>query len=247
MQGVDALPHLENSLKKLHFEIWHGFIFVNISGNAPALRPQLRSLEELASPYCFEEMKCLDFQNFDCDWNWKTSLDNFSEAMHQPLVHPEANPLVPSVNAQYFETDGPYSYFFLPTRNGEVSPGSMPTIAGLGDAAQRRLVVLNIYPTFHLLIDRNSMFWLDFDIRSVEHHQMNWRFLAPATTFKRPTFAAELDELRPLMLEIMNQDVRICRKVRDGIHSRLAEPGRLSLMERVMHQFHNFILDSLGH
>ncbi len=44
---------------------------------------------------------------------------------------------------------------------------------------------------------------------------------------------------------ILLQDVDVCTRVGRGVQSRLAGPGRLSWMEKSIHQFQNWLVDQL--
>ena len=68
-------------------EIWHGFIYVNLDGNAKPLATRLKGLEHYVQNHHMEEM----LQQFTSEeaWpaNWKCLTENFMEGYHLSTLH----------------------------------------------------------------------------------------------------------------------------------------------------------------
>ncbi|MEM7547575.1 MAG: aromatic ring-hydroxylating dioxygenase subunit alpha [Pseudomonadota bacterium] len=78
-------------------EIWRGFIYVNLSGDAAPLAPQLTKLDDLIGIYDQSKMQIQHIEEEDWRCNWKCLVENFMEAYHLSVVHPETlHPFTPT-------------------------------------------------------------------------------------------------------------------------------------------------------
>jgi len=247
MNDVEGFVRRDIGLPELRHEVWHGFVFVNIDGKAAPLAETLAELEPMVAPYGYAEMERFELKRVRVPWNWKISLENFSEAYHQPWVHPEsAEKGFPADKAVYYENpNNAWSLFRLHERDNEIYPLFAPAIPSLDDAYRRFVSVFNIYPYFHCLSDAATPLLLDFNIFGPEDHEMVWSLLLPRGTRETPDLEARLDGFRAFIEPIMVEDVEVCTGIAAGVQSRFTRAGRLSLMERAVHQFHNWWLDRM--
>jgi len=246
-------PHMEQTkgfsvqdwyLPRLQVDVWQGFIFVNFDAHAEPLSPQLKTLDRVLEKYDMGNMVGVDFERYQGRWNWKATLDNFSEAYHQPPIHTETfEPWCPAHLAVYEDVDGPYSLFYMPTRDNLPFPTSLPPIEGLPQDYYRQCIVVNVYPHFHLLIDSSMAMWLDWDIRAVDDHDLIWRMVVPRSTLALPDFEQRKQQLHAALKPVWVEDEYACLGHARGVQSRFAQAGRMSHMEKSLHQFHNWLLD----
>jgi Rieske 2Fe-2S family protein len=80
-------------------ELWEGFIWLNVSGDAPPLREQVLRLgsddPEQWARYGLGHLVIGATRQYDVHANWKTIVENYNECLHCPTVHPSLVPLVP--------------------------------------------------------------------------------------------------------------------------------------------------------
>lgn len=250
-------PHMEKTrgfdpkdwhLPHLGIDIWQGFIFVNFDRDAAPLSPRLKTLDTLLAKYDMANMGCVDFERYQGQWNWKGTLDNFSEAYHQPPIHTDTfEPWCPANLAVYEDVDGPYNLFYMPTGDNRPFPTTLPPLEGLPEHYYSTAIVINVFPHFHLLIDSSSAMWLDWDIRGVEDHDLIWKLVAPRATLALPDFEARKQELHTALKPVWVEDEFACLGHARGVRSRFAQQGRPSFMEKSLHQFHNWLLDQYQH
>jgi Rieske 2Fe-2S family protein len=96
----------EHGLVELPLESWHGFLFVNGSGDAPPFAEHVGALDDLVAPYRPERLVPLVSHSYDLDCNWKVILENYHECYHCPLIHPELCQVSPPASGDNFELDG---------------------------------------------------------------------------------------------------------------------------------------------
>jgi choline monooxygenase len=257
MDKTEGFNREDHSLPRIRTELWHGFIFINFDNDAPALSPQLSGLNKYIDGYEFEDRVAVPMTKVPAAWNWKLSLENFTEAYHQPWVHAKtAESFAPAKGARYYDNDGgPWSAFLIPhARDIEafptVSPTSKPNPQATIDpmapptSIDEGALVFNIYPYFHSLTTAHSTLWLDFSIDAVGQHELIWRVLFRKSDVKDGS-DEELQRLIGFIGPVIDEDVGICTSVGRGSRSRLARAGRLSYMEKSVHQFHNWWLDAV--
>lgn len=97
-------PHLEAQrlqLPEVKVDVWAGFVFVNVDGNAAPLREWLTPL-----PAHFERWKLEDCVT--SVWvakvipaNWKATAEAFMEAWHSFVTHPQILPFTGDANTRY--------------------------------------------------------------------------------------------------------------------------------------------------
>ena len=67
---------------------WHGWVFVNASGDAPALDEYVGNLDELVAPWEIDRMFVAASHDYVINANWKTITENYHECYHCPSIHP---------------------------------------------------------------------------------------------------------------------------------------------------------------
>jgi len=253
MDKATGFNRQDFGLLKLRSEIWHGLVFVNLDPDAAPLAPQLRGLEKYVAGYGMEDWVAVSMATIPAHWNWKVSLENFTEAYHQPWVHAAtAEPVAPSKGARYYDNDGGlWSAFLIPNATPHSEAGSAAAPKGpppgpdaLPASIDEGALVFNIYPYFHSLATSNAILWLDLSIDSVGRHDLVWRVLFPKAAVADGT-EGPLQEFKGFLQPVIQEDVGICTAVGIGTRSRLARAGRLSHMEKCVHQFHNWWLDGV--
>lgn len=246
MDDVEDFVRRDIRLPELRHEIWQGFVFVNFDGKAPPLSKTLAELEPLVAPYRFEEMERVELKRMRVHWNWKVSLENFSEAYHQPWVHPvTAEKDFPAAKARYFDTNNGYSLFRLHQGKDEMFPLFTDPVADIPDEYRYFVSVFNIYPYFHCLTDAGTPLLLDLNIFSETDHELIWSLLLPKGSKGSPDLEEKLAAFLSFIEPIMIEDIDVCSGIAQGVRSKFTQQGRLSRMEKAIHQFHNWWLDRM--
>jgi nitrite reductase/ring-hydroxylating ferredoxin subunit len=231
-------------LPEIALDVWQGFVFVNFDANAVPLSKQLSTLDKVLEPFNLAAMKAVEFHDYPAPWNWKHTIENFSEAYHQPPIHPTTfEPWCPASLCRYDDVDGPYNLFWMPTANGGALPTAFPVIDGLPEELKRTTLVVNVFPYFHLLIDPACVVWLDMKVSGVHDHRNIWKLMVPPTTYALPDFEKRKKAFLETILPVWNEDTFACEGAAAGSRSALGAQGRLSWMEKSIHQFQNWLTD----
>ena len=157
-----AAPHMDEAagfdrancrLPAFPLERWNGFLFLNFDADAQPLRPQIAPLTAELEPYRLAERKSTFVKSLDCDWNWKVSMENFTEAYHHIGIHLNSvEPYAPANKTVYEDTNNAYSLFWMFAADDDHYLSSLfPEIPEL-QGKYRNSGVANVYPFLHLLL-----------------------------------------------------------------------------------------------
>ena len=246
--SLAAAPYMQEgfdpsvwAMPRFAVDVWQGFVFINFDRDAEPLAPQLTTLDAAIAPFGVETMRRSTMRQVPWTGNWKATLDNFTEAYHQPFVHPTTfEPWAPARLGVYDEVDGPYNLFWLPSKGEDIHTLWDP-VPGLPEKYRKCFIVVNIFPLFHVLIDPSCWVVLDMTPTSAGTVDARWEVLVTPETFARPDFEAERDQLTEMLLPTWAEDQDACATVGQGQSSRFAEQGHYSWMERSVHQFHSWM------
>jgi len=229
-------------LPRLGVDVWQGFVFVNFDADAPLLSPQLRTLDALVAPLNLGAMKTALLRSVPWPGNWKSTLENFTEAYHQPCIHPKTfEPWAPAKLAIYEDVDGPYNIFWLPSPQGEPVKVIFPEIPALPHRFRTAFLIVNVFPYFHFLIDPSCAISLDMEIGGAADLRCSWSVHVPPETYSAPDFDEKRQELLRILMPTYSEDESACQRIIAGQRSRFAQQGKYSWMEKSVHQFHSWL------
>ena len=145
IEGREDFDRAGCALPEVATEVWLGFLFVNLDGQAPPLAPRLEGLLPIVRNYHMEEMVLGHCETESWGTNWKCLTENFMEGYHLSTVHYETlHPITPTRLCEHFPAGEGYLGYYsrfpadLPPR-GRYHPD-------LTDAERNRSVMFAILP-----------------------------------------------------------------------------------------------------
>ncbi|MEK6566758.1 MAG: aromatic ring-hydroxylating dioxygenase subunit alpha [Bacteroidota bacterium] len=211
------------------FDAWEGLLFVNLTGEGPALKRVFDGLRERILPVSLASKIFCKRLVYTVKANWKVYVDNYLEGYHLPYVHPELCNLLDYQNYvtetfQYYSlqhspiqkkdnlygsTDGPAYYFFVwPNFMLNILPGRLQTNVVIPSAHDKCTVIFDYYYD---------------DVASSKAKEM-----------------IEADIL--YSDKVQKEDAEICEHVQRGLQSRAYNKGRFSPdMENGVYHFQTLL------
>jgi len=219
-KGVTA----ENcSLPIFRSEVWNGFIYANLDNDALPLSPRLAQLDHLLANYRSSEMRFV--RSFEEDWhtNWKCLVENFMEAYHLSVVHPETlHPYTPTGLSRKSMSDDSFTsycanYPETATSRGQGAPG-------LTDEERRRSTLFNLFPT--QIASQAATLLVSFSIMplAVDKIRVRWTM----STYGDELTQDELEDRIALWLEVNREDREKLERMQKALSSRYAPSGQLA-------------------
>jgi glycine betaine catabolism A len=224
----------KHGLVELPLESWHGFLFVNGSGDAPPFAEHVGALDELVAPYQPARLVPLASHAYDLACNWKVVLENYHECYHCPLIHPELCQVSPPASGDNFELDGAWVGGTMDLKDHAATMSldghsdGVP-IPGLDAERLRTVAYLGLFP--NLLLSLHPDYLMTHLVEplgpDLSHVVCTWYFPPEATGRPGfdPAYAVEFWD------RTNRQDWAACESVQRGMASPHFQPGPLAPAE----------------
>ena len=159
MDGVEGFDPAACSLPEFKVEEWLGFVFVNTSGTAAPLAPQLEGMLPYLKNYHPEERHSTETWFEEWSTNWKSLIENFMEGYHLSITHAKTLDHVTPTRLCEKLASGPgftaYRSNYDPT-----FPQREPFPEDLTEQERRSSVLFNVYPNFVITVGPNCAVFL---------------------------------------------------------------------------------------
>jgi Rieske 2Fe-2S family protein len=219
---------------------WHGWVFVNASGDAPTLEEHVGNLDGLVGPYGPERLFAGAGHSYEVRANWKTITENYHECYHCPSIHPELCAVTPPDSGENIAHQGVWVGGDMTLREhaetmsltGESRGVPLP---GLDEAGRRKVLYAGLAP--NLLISLHPDYVMTHRLQPVapDLTVVECLWLFPPEAHGRPDFdpAYAVD-----FWDITNrQDWQAVESVARGLSSRGFRQGPFSGSEDEVHEF----------
>lgn len=226
------------SLHRVASTSWDGYLFLNLSGKAGALSEQLGAMKEKFRDWKSEDLRMGKRVLYSIKANWKLIVQNYSECLHCPVIHPTLKKL-----SHYMSGDNePHTSQYLGgsmalnegvTTMSVTGASPRPALPGL-DAKQKRHVyyywvmpnlLLSLHPDY---VMAHTLWPKQADLTEVV---CEWLFHKDEVT--KPAFSA--DDVVGFWDEVNKEDWRVSELSQLGISSRAYTPGPYSKREGLLY------------
>ena len=249
MDRVEGFSVSDYPLAGAACEEWGGIVFVRVAEGGPGLLEQLGPAAARLGSWGLSDLRSAHTAQYDLKANWKLVVQNFSECLHCPVIHPQLQRLS----------------HYLSGENYPVTPGAIGSAMDLAEGietlstdgrlvgvplpdlppADRRRVAYDILlPNVMLCLHPDYV--VRYLMRPLEVGRTTIRcdWLFSAETLSResfdPTPAVEFWHTTNL------QDWRVSELAQQGIASSAYRPGPYSNREDQLWQIDRLILERLG-
>ena len=248
MDGTANFRKEDFPLRRVRADVWGGFVWINAADAGPSLEEQLADLPAKFSPWRLDELRWGARLEYDITANWKLILQNFSECLHCPNLHPVLNKLSHYLSGE----NEPLRPTYMGGRM-DLAPGvetmsmdgarSCDYLPSLGPDERRRVYYYAIFP--NLLISAHPDYVMVHTLRPLAHDRTKLvcEFLYHPAELAKATFDPKS------ILEFWDmtnkQDWFVCELAQQGINSRGYTPGPYSNREDLLYAFDRFIVSAL--
>lgn len=119
--GFTSLDGDDLSLLPVRSAVWHGWIFVNPSGDAGPLSGTVGNLGTYLDAYRPEDLSSVATRTYEVAADWKLIVENYLECYHCPSVHPELSKVQRTAGGEDFPAEGSWFGGSLDLRNTATS------------------------------------------------------------------------------------------------------------------------------
>jgi Rieske 2Fe-2S family protein len=249
---MEDVAHFRKDAYPLHAiatALWDGHLFVNLAPDPKPLAATLGALADRFRPWRMEELKRWARIEYDVRANWKLVIQNYSECLHCPTVHPALNRLSHYLSGENEPLQPGYMGGCMDLRPGVETmslDGTCPRapLPGLAAADRRRVYYYAVFPNLLLTLHPDYMMTHALWPLAPDRTRIvcEWHF--HPDELARPDFdgrdAVEFWDLTN------RQDWRVCEWSQAGMTSRAYTPGPYSTREDLLYAFDRLILASEG-
>jgi Rieske 2Fe-2S family protein len=246
---MEEVPHFRKEQYPLYgvsVDVWDGHIFLNLAKDPQPLAIQLADLPQKFTTWQMEDLRLGHRIVYDVKANWKLLIQNYSECLHCPNLHPALNRLSHYLSGENEPLHASYMGGRMDLRPGVATlslDGTCPRafLPGLSSEDVRRVYYYAIFPNLLLSLHPDYMLvhtlWPVAPDRTI--NICEWHF--HAKTLAAPEFAAS-DAID--FWDMTNrQDWQVCELSQAGIASRAYTPGPYSSREDLLYAFDRMIVD----
>jgi Rieske 2Fe-2S family protein len=227
--GFDPRAH---GLVAVPARTWHGWVFVNATGDAAPLEDYLGAMAELVAPYAPERLRLAARHRYRVKANWKVIVENYHECYHCPLIHPELCQVSPPTSGENYHLPGAWVGGTMTLRDGAETMSLSGRSAGefLPGVDRRSVCYLGLFANLLLSLHPDYVMAhrlepIAPDLTSVE---CSW-YLPPSVP--DATYAVEFWD------RTNRQDWAACESVQRGVASPHFRPGPFTPNEDAVHQW----------
>jgi len=210
-------------LPEFRGETWHGFIYANLNDDAAPLAPRLQQLGTLLQNYRPQDMRIVHVAEEEWRTNWKCLVENFMEAYHLSVVHPETlHPYTPTgLSRKSMSDDAFTSYCANYPANIQSRGNGAP---GLTAEERQRSTLFCFFPT--QVASQAASLLVSFALKpvAVDRILVRWTMSAHGDDLTKD----EINQRIFLWDEVNREDREKLEKMQSALSSRHAPSGPLA-------------------
>lgn len=243
MQQAENFCRNETGLKSFRSEVWQGFVFLNVSGDAAPLAEQYKELKQDVQGWDMAGMQVIIEEEWDCPFNWKVLVENFMEGYHHIGAH--CKTLQPLMPAKHTWTDAERGHSIrvnLPYKDSVPTTDEMdfPPVPTLDAEHYRQMAVFLGQPTFLLFTAPDRVFWYRIEPISPERSRLLTTCMVNKEALADPNYEAKYAEAKKMMIDFHLEDMEVCTAVQRGFYAKGYQRGRLSHLEMPLWLIHRY-------
>ena len=246
--GLRNAPHTDTidgfdpacfGLRAIRCELLEGLLFCDVSGAAAPLAEHVGALAEHLARRRLGSLRRAAGMRYDVRANWKTIVENYSECLHCPGVHPELNRLSHYLSGVDFVGAGAWCGGSMTLNDGAATMaaggGGWPPIEGLAGRELREVLYFALLPNALVSLHPDYAMLHTLWPRGAASTEVVCEWFFPAPTMAAPGF-----DPAPAVAfwdTVNRQDWHVCELTQKGVGSRGFERGRYTANEHTVHAF----------
>jgi Rieske 2Fe-2S family protein len=231
-------------LKSVNLARWDGHLFVHLGENPKPLEARLGDLIDRFSPWGMEELRRAERIVYDVAANWKLILQNFSECLHCPVIHPALQQLSHYLSGENEPANESYLGGLMDLRDGieTLSMGgktTRATLPGLAEPDRSRVYFYAIMPNLLLSLHPDYMITHRLTPTACDRTEIVCDFHVHPSELAKPDF--HLADVLEFWDQTNRQDWHVSELTQLGLKSRSFTPGPYSDREDLLYGFDRII------
>jgi Rieske 2Fe-2S family protein len=228
---------------------WDGHLFLQLGSKPSPLPAQLGDLPERFRSWGMSELRLGHRVVYDVAANWKLIIQNYSECLHCPVIHPALSRLSHYLSGENEPASAGSLGGAMSLKEGVTTmtldgTSRRPPLPGLGEQHRRTVQYYAVLPNLLLSLHPDYMMTHLLWPRAVDRTEVvcEWHFHPKAMSRDDfdPADAVSFWDLTN------RQDWHVCELSQHGVSSRAYTPGPYAQSEGLLWQFDREYLRALG-
>jgi Rieske 2Fe-2S family protein len=249
MEKTAGFAREDHPLHPVHVDLWDGHLFLSFAPDPTPLENHLADLPALFRPWRMAELRRVERIVYPVRANWKLLIQNYSECLHCPMLHPQLQRLSHFLSGDNAPPHPSYlggRMELRPEVETLTEDGKSPwaPLPGLGEEERRGVWYYAVLP--NLLLNLHPDYMMTFTLLPRAHDRTDvvceWHFHPEEVA--RPGFdpspAVKFWDLTN------RQDWEVSELAQQGIASRAYRPGPYSNREELLHALDRWVVERLG-
>jgi Rieske 2Fe-2S family protein len=241
--GIDAFDAACHGLTPVRTQLLAGLLFCDVSGTAPPLEEHVGALAGHLAAYRLAALERAAAITYDVAANWKAIVQNYSECLHCPGVHPELNRLSHYLSGVDYEGPGAWCGGSMALNEGVATmatgAATRPPIAGLEGGALRRVLYFALFPNALVSLHPDYAMLHTLWPRGAGRTEVACEWYFEPETAAAPGF--DPGDAVSFWDTVNRQDWRVCELTQQGVGSRGYRRGRYTANEHTVHAFDQMV------
>jgi len=249
MNEVEGFEKRDYPLHAAALAEWEGFVFVTLAADPPPFAASFAPLLERFRRYQLPRLRTVRRIEYEVHANWKLIMQNYSECLHCPTIHPELSTKLPYTSGANDLVEGPFLGGYMEIK----APNQSATMTGqacglpLGELSaddQRRAFYYTLFPTMMLSLHPDyAVYYTVWPVGPAESRVVCEWLVHPDSPASPGYNIADAEEFWD---RTNRQDWDICERSQLGVASRRYAPGPYSPRESVPAAWDREYLRQLG-
>jgi Rieske 2Fe-2S family protein len=223
-----------------------GLVFADVSGVAPPAAEHVGALAAHLDAYRTGELRRAARIDYDVDANWKAIVENYSECLHCPGVHPELNRLSHYLSGDDYEGPGAWCGGSMTLTKDDADTMALgggqsgrPPIAGVDP---RAVLYFAIFPNCLVSLHPDYVMLHTLWPRGAGRTQVICEWFFEPETMDREDFDGT--DAIGFWGVVNRQDWEVCELSQLGLGSAGYTPGRYTAVEGTVHDFDRMVAEA---
>ena len=236
MQEVPGFDKRDYPLHAAPVREWEGFLFVSLSRDPAPFDEVFAPLLGRFARFQLAGLRMGHRAEYDVRANWKLIMQNYSECMHCPTIHPELSRVLPYTSGENDLVEGPFlgGYMVISEPNASATISGRACALPLGDlpeADRHRAYYYTIFPNLMLSIHPDYVDYYTLWPLAPDRTLVVTEWLFRPESFTAPGFNPQ--DAVHFWDATNRQDWHICEQSQAGVSSRVYAPGPYSPRESI--------------
>ena len=246
-------PHMEEGprfqkvdypLKSVHLGRWDGHLFVNLAPKPAPLEAQLGPLIEKFRPWGMGDLRLVHQITYDVAANWKLIIQNYSECLHCPVIHPALQQLSHYMSGENEPANPNYLGGLMDLRDGIKTmsmTGESPRayLPGLAEKDRHQVYFYVLMPNLMLSLHPDYMLTHRMTPLAAGRTQIICEFFVHPSELEKPDFS--MTDAIEFWDMTNRQDWKVSELTQLGLKSRSFSPGPYSDREDLLYGFDRIV------